>query len=227
MVRLTSMTLTLLGVLLASGEVHAGGRGFIYVGGPGPRIHVDHYGPYGRPVYVRRIYPRPYYYEVPVYVEQEVVVERPIVVQRPVLVKPAPQTQKAPASTVRQVQSVEPILPEGSAPVSSSESLKLVPIGPNERPPAPAQENVVTTVAEPANVPPIEFKGTLPPGPTTEFTVVHPVTGCHYVFPVPACEPEDIDEGRWETEIEYDEGEIEVEFKRDGRIKVKYEFDDD
>jgi hypothetical protein len=215
------LVLALLGSLWAGAEANAGGRGFIYVGG-GPRTHVHvHHGPYARPVYVRRIYPSPYIYEVPVYVEQPVVVERPVIVQ------PTPAKTVVQPSTVRQAGSVQPIMPDSTAPSSSSESLKLVPIGSPDGPPPPAPEVVVESVVEKANVPSIEFDGTLPPGPTTDFTVVHPKTGIQYIFPVPACEPEEIDPGRWETEIEYEDGEIEVEFKRDGRVKVKYEFDDD
>ncbi|MFO0945790.1 MAG: hypothetical protein U1D30_07585 [Planctomycetota bacterium] len=200
--------------------------GAVY-GPPRPRYHLHHYHPYPvypRPVYVRRVYPqtvvREVYVERPVYVERQVVVEQPSVA-------PAPATTVKP--TIQQAQQLQPVLPDPNPPKNTTnakpapapEPLQLVPTTPQPAPTTATVTEVVTPLPDY-----VKFEGVMPEGPTTEYKVVHPKTGCECMIPIPACGLKEIDPGKWEVELEYENGEIEIEFKRDGHIKVKYEFDE-
>lgn len=197
-------------------------------------IVVERYdGPvYGRPVYVRRVYPRTVVHEVPVYVERPVIVERQVIVEKKVPAPAAPPPRTT-APTLTRSPKLDPKLrPVGSGqatnkPVSETVELKpietqLVPVPPVPSEPAPQAAAPVSAPGQEL----IEWKGAIPAGETMEYTFTHPITRMQFTIPIPAHGLKKEDPGKWEIELEYQRGEIEIEFKRNGRVKVKYEFDD-
>lgn len=173
--------------------------------GPGPwrnRYHHHHHHP--RPIYVYE--PVPVYQ--PVIVEQAPIVERRVYVERPVYVQQAPP----PGPVLAPIQTDQPPLvnvqtPAASVQVESQPTVDVI------RLPTPAPAVFVRT------------KGRLPAGPTTCYTCVHSYTGVQFDVQIPAwMKPKHVDHGRTEIELEYRDGEIEIEFRPDGSAVVDYDF---
>jgi hypothetical protein len=209
----------------------------VTVGG-GPRYYVVEPMPavvhpmWGRPMYVGR---RGYYYyrPAPVYVERPVIVAPQVVTpaQPVVPAKPTPMVQSKPApiattisnpkgSTAQKVSQVEaePVL----TPLEPNESTSSKPVPP---PPKPMPIVVEDAPAAAASAVPIKFKGELPAGPTSPFVCTHVYTGASLEIQIPAgMTVREIDHGKRSIEIEYEHGEVEIHFHKDGSVTVDYDF---
>ncbi len=65
----------------------------------------------------------------------------------------------------------------------------------------------------------------VPEGPTAPFICTHVYTGATFEIQIPAALTiREIDQGKRSIEIEFEEGEVDVRFHRDGSATVDYEF---
>ena len=158
-----------------------------------------HCGHHCRPRYYHPFWARPV-----VVAPRPVIVEREVIVQQPVRYWQTPVVQQVqPVQTIQPVQPVQP--PQQLAPA-------------HVEVPAPSAQVPLSSV-------PIKFEGQLPAGPTKAYTVTQPYTNVNFSVPVPAMvEPRKVDYDKREIELKYENGEIEIEFKRDGSVKVEYDF---
>lgn len=71
---------------------------------------------------------------------------------------------------------------------------------------------------------PVRIKGDRLRGPTKLYPVRHHYTGATFFIQIPCLPIEDIDDDGRDLEIEFDDGEIEIRFHRDGSATVDYDF---